>query len=374
MNEVQALMQIPFIDLAKINLQYEAAFKQIFAGALNDSGFIMGQRLSQFENDYAAFCGTTFCIGVGNGLDALTLTFEGYKQLGKLNTGDEVILPGNTFIASALAITKSGLKPVLVEPDEQTYNINTKLIEQHITAKTKAIMPVHLYGQMADMEVILQIAKKYNLLVIEDAAQSHGALQTGKKSGSTGHAAGHSFYPGKNLGALGDGGAITTNDKELYEVVSALRNYGSYKKYYHNYAGTNSRLDALQAAFLTVKLKDLNKQNERRREVAARYLNEIKNAAVTLPYVMPGNAPVWHLFVVRTSNRDNFQKYLTENGISTIVHYPVPIHKQKAYAYLNALQLPLTEKLSNEIVSLPISPVMDEAEVSYVINVVNRYK
>jgi dTDP-4-amino-4,6-dideoxygalactose transaminase len=366
-------MNIPFLDLKKINLTYQQAFEQAFTRVLTSGWFIMGNEVTAFEKEYAHYCEAKHCIGVANGLDALILIIRAYKELGIFKDGDEIIVPANTYIASILAISANNLVPILVEPNELSFNINPELIEKHITAKTKAIIPVHLYGQMAAMNPINAIAEKYHLKVIEDAAQSHGALYENKKSGSVGHAAGHSFYPGKNLGALGDGGAITTNDDELAEVISALRNYGSHKKYENIYKGTNSRLDELQAAFLRIKLAQLDADNLKRNHVANTYLAHIKNPLVQLPSIDANNKHVWHLFVVRVIDRSAFQSFLLAHGIQTVIHYPIAPNHQIAYKELASLNLPITEKIHQEVISLPISQVMTEEEVNEVIRVVNLF-
>ena len=333
----------------------------------------MGAELKKFENDFAAYCGTKHAIGVANGLDALILIIRAYKELEVFKEGDEIIVPSNTFIASILAVSANNLVPILVEPDIDTYNINPALIEARITSKTKAILPVHLYGQLCDMENINKIAQKHNLKVIEDCAQSHGAATNDRKAGNFGDAAGFSFYPGKNLGALGDGGAIVTNDDELASALRALANYGSHIKYQNKYKGVNSRLDELQAALLAVKLKTLDKDTEVKRTIANRYLNEINNDKVVLPKVTNQSAHVWHLFVVRTKDRDGLQQYLTDNNIQTIIHYPVPPHKQEAYKEWNELSYPVSEQIHAEVLSLPLSPVMSVEEVNKVIEVMNNY-
>ncbi len=366
-------MNIPFLDLKKLNLTYQLAFEEAFTRVLSSGWFIMGNEVKAFEKEYAHYCEAKHCIGVANGLDALILIIRAYKELGIFNDGDEIIVPANTYIASILAISANNLVPILVEPNELSFNINPELIEKHISAKTKAIITVHLYGQMAAMNPINAIAEKYHLKVIEDAAQSHGALYQNKKSGSVGHAAGHSFYPGKNLGALGDGGAITTNDDELAEVISALRNYGSHKKYENIYKGINSRLDELQAAFLRIKLTQLDADNLKRNEVASKYLNHINNPLVQLPIVEENNMHVWHLFVVRVKNRNAFQSFLLAHGIQTVIHYPIAPNHQIAYKELADLKFPITEKIHEEVISLPISQVMSEAEVNEVIRVVNLF-
>ncbi|MFA7446213.1 MAG: DegT/DnrJ/EryC1/StrS family aminotransferase [Flavobacteriaceae bacterium] len=362
---------IKFLDLHKINQAYEAEFQQKFQQFLDSGWYILGNEVKGFEQEFAAYCGTKHCIGVANGLDALILIFRAYKELGKLQKGDEVIVPANTYIASILAVLQNDLIPVLVEPDIETYNLNPKEIEKHISPKTKAILPVHLYGQLCDMEAINQIAKKHNLLIVQDSAQSHGAKKN--SSGGVGEASAFSFYPGKNLGALADAGAITTNDDELATVLFSLRNYGSQKKYENEFLGLNSRLDEIQAAFLRVKLKDLDLQNQKRREVAKRYLSEIKNEKITLPFYDGSKNHVFHLFVIRTQNRDQLQKYLFENQVETLIHYPIPPHQQKAMKAFNHLSFPITEKIHNEVLSIPISPVLTDEEVSTIIDVLNNY-
>jgi len=365
---------IKFLDLQQLNLGYQEQFQQKMKLVLDKGWFILGDEVKTFEWNFANYCGTKYCIGVGNGLDALVLIFKGYIQLGKLQKGDEVIVPANTYIASILAILQADLVPVLIEPKLETYNINPDLILDKITTKTKAIIPVHLYGQLCDMETINAIAIKYNMLVIEDAAQAHGAILNDKlKAGNLSHAAAFSFYPGKNLGALGDGGAITTNDDELAKVLFSLRNYGSEKKYHNEFVGINSRLDELQAAFLNVKLPNLDADNDNRRSIAKRYLSEIKNDKIVLPTWDFSNNHVFHLIVIRTENRKKLQDYLLKNGVETIIHYPIPPHKQKAFKEWNTLSFPITEKIHNEVLSLPISPIVTNDEVGFVIEILNKY-
>ena len=364
---------IKFLDLYSINQAHKQELKDAFERVLDAGWFIMGAELKKFENDFAAYCGTKHAIGVANGLDALILIIRAYKELEVFEEGDEIIVPSNTFIASILAVSANNLVPILVEPDIDTYNINPAIIEARITPKTKAILPVHLYGQLCDMENINKIAQKHSLKVIEDCAQSHGAESNGRKAGNFGDAAGFSFYPGKNLGALGDGGAIVTNDDELASALRALANYGSHIKYQNKYKGVNSRLDELQAALLGVKLKTLDKDTEVKRTIANRYLNEINNDKVVVPKVTNQSAHVWHLFVVRTKDRDGLQQYLTDNGIQTIIHYPVPPHKQEAYKEWNELSYPVSEQIHAEVLSLPLSPVMPVEEVNKVIEVMNNY-
>ena len=371
---------IPFLDLKKINEPYETAFQDKLKLVLDNGWYILGKELETFEMAFAEYCQTKHCIGVGNGFDALVLIFKGYIQLGKLQKGDEVIVPANTYIASILAILAADLVPVLVEPKLETYNINPDLIQEKISPKTKAILVVHLYGQLAEMPEINKIAFKNNLIVVEDAAQSHGANNNLKSTNVTlseveEHlsASAYSFYPGKNLGCLGDGGAITTNDSALAKVLYSLRNYGSEKKYYNDYVGINSRLDELQASFLNLKLPNLNADNEKRRAIAKRYITEIKNEKIVLPFWDLSNNHVFHLFVVRTKNREALQEYLAQNNIQTVIHYPIPPHKQKALLEWENLSFPITEKIHNEVLSLPISPVLTAEEVSYIIEILNKF-
>jgi len=361
---------ISFLDLKQINLRQENEINSIFSKFLNSGRYILGNEVEKFEKEFASFCDVKHCIGVANGLDALTLIIRAYG----FGSGDEIIVPANTYIASILAISANGATPVLVEPDINTYIIDPDRIEEKITSKTKAILPVHLYGQVAHMDKILKIAQKYNLKVIEDSAQAHGTLYKGRRAGSLGNASGFSFYPGKNLGAIGDGGAITTNDDELAEKVRALRNYGSEIKYKNIYKGFNSRLDELQAAVLRVKLPFLDSDNQRRREISKYYIENIKNANIILPFIEDELSHVWHVFVVRTKNRNKLQAYLAENSIQTLIHYPIPPHKQQAYQEWNNLSLPVSEKIHNEVLSLPISPVMTNNNVCKIVEVINKYE
>ncbi|MCZ8198625.1 MAG: DegT/DnrJ/EryC1/StrS family aminotransferase [Flavobacterium sp.] len=372
---------IKFLDLKKINAPYQEQFQEKLKTFLDKGWYILGTEVKSFEENFANFCGTKYCIGVGNGLDALVLIFKAYIQLGKIQKGDEVIVPANTYIASILAIKEADLIPVLVEPRLETYNLNPELIQEKITPKTKAILAVHLYGQLAEMELINKIAKQNNLLVIEDAAQAHGAIANSnseipnskKKAGNLGDAAGFSFYPSKNLGALGDAGAITTNDDKLAKVLFSVRNYGSEKKYHNDFIGVNSRLDELQAAFLSIKLPNLDVENEVRRRIAKRYLTEIKNSKILLPNWDFTNNHVFHLFVIRTQNRDKLQEYLLQNEIETMIHYPIAPHKQKAFAQWNSLSFPISEQIHNEVLSLPMSPIMTNDEVTKVIEKLNQW-
>jgi len=364
---------IPFLDLKALNAQYADELKEAAARVIDSGWYIQGNECHAFESEFAAYCGTKHCIGVGNGLDALTLIIRAYKEMGVMYDGDEIIVPANTYIASILAVSENNLIPVLVEPDIETYNIDPVLIEEKITSKTKAIMAVHLYGQAADMDDINAIAKKHNLRVIEDAAQAHGALYKGKRTGNLGDASGFSFYPGKNLGALGDGGAVTTNDAELAEVIRALGNYGSRKKYENLYKGTNSRLDEMQAAMLRVKLKYLDNETQKRRKIAEYYIQNINNENIILPAVKEEDNHVWHLFVIRTQKRDEFQKYLYTGGIQTLIHYPIPPHKQHAYREWHVLSYPISEIIHDEVLSLPLSGVQSIEDAKTIVNAINDF-
>lgn len=361
---------IPFLDLKKINEQHHDLITQAIDKVVNSGWYILGESVNEFEEKFATYCGTKYCVGVANGLDALSLIIKAYG-IGK---GDEVLVPSNTYIASILAISANGATPILVEPDLNTYNIDPLNIEKHITDRTKAIMVVHLYGQSGDMKPINEIAKKYNLKVIEDCAQAHGAIYEEKRVGNLGDAAAFSFYPGKNLGALGDAGAITTNDEELYINLKAYRNYGSHKKYENIYKGVNSRLDEMQAAILSVKLDFLDDENNHRRKIAKYYLENINNDKVVLPKIEVDSQHVWHVFVIRTDNRDKLQKYLLDNEIQTIIHYPIPPHKQEAYVEWNHLSYEISEKIHKEILSIPVSPVMTMDEAKKVVEVINKYE
>ena len=378
--------------------EYHEAMRQVV-----DSGwFLQGEQTRAFESAYASFIGTRHCIGVGNGLDALTLIYRAYIEMGRMQPGDEVLVPANTFIASILAITENGLRPVLVEPNKDTLEIDEELLEQHFTSRTRSLMLVHLYGRCAWTERIAAFCRDHNLLLVEDNAQAHGCkvtkyqsdkvtkyqsdkvtkyqsdkvakYQSDKVTGALGHAAGHSFYPGKNLGSMGDCGAVTTDDDELAAVIRALGNYGSSEKYVCDYKGRNSRIDELQAALLLVKLKYLNEDNARRQQIARRYEQEISNPLVWLPRPMGDGENVYHLFPVFSAERDALQQYLVEHGVETLVHYPVPPHRQKCYSEWNNLSLPITEQLSREELSLPMSPVLTDEEVSEVIRLVNEFK
>ncbi|MDD5276300.1 MAG: DegT/DnrJ/EryC1/StrS family aminotransferase [Methylovulum sp.] len=364
---------IKFLDLQQVNAQYREELLAATARVIDSGWYILGKEVSAFEQAFAQYCQAEHCLGVANGLDALILIFRAYKELGLLNEGDEVIVPANTYIASILSITENNLKPVLVEPDLATYNIAPELVQQAITSKTRAILAVHLYGQCADMPALKKIAEDNNLLLIEDAAQAHGATCLGQKAGSLGDAAGFSFYPGKNLGALGDGGAVTTNNKQLADVINALRNYGSQEKYVNRYQGLNSRLDELQAAILNIKLNYLDAETQRRRTVADQYLNGINNPLISLPTIATNNRHVWHLFIIRTPDRAALQNYLTGQGIQTVIHYPIPPHQQAAYETWNTMQLPVTEKIHQEVLSLPMSPVLSHEDVVQIIGTINEF-
>ncbi len=364
-------MRIPFLNFQPMNNDVREEIYKSFERVFESKWYILGQEVEAFEKEFANYCGVKHCIGVANGLEALFLILVAYG----IKEGDEVIVPSNTYIATALAVSYAGARPVFVEPKIETYNIDPDLIEEKITARTRAIIPVHLYGQPADMDPIIELAKRYNLKIIEDSAQAHGALYKNQKTGNLGDAAGFSFYPGKNLGAYGDGGCVTTNDDELAFKVKTLRNYGSQKKYHNIFKGYNSRLDELQAAFLRVKLKYLDKWNAERKKIASYYLENIRNPKIILPRVIEDVEHVWHLFVVRTENRDNFQQYLSEHGIETLIHYPIPMHLQPAYKDLNLAKgdLPIAEKISEEVISLPIWPGMSEKELAHIVETINKW-
>ena len=372
---------INFLDLQKINAQYADELKQVAADVIDSGWFLLGDRVKKFEREYATYIGAKHTIACANGLDALRLILKAYIEMGVMQEGDEVIVPANTYIASILAITDNRLKPVFVEPNMEFYNLDASLIEQHITHRTKAIMVVHLYGQVCWSQELKAISEKHNLKIIEDNAQAAGAYyceeddELIQKTGGLGDAAGNSFYPGKNLGTLGDSGAVTTNDDELASVIRSLANYGSSTKYMNEYQGLNSRMDEVQAAFLSVKLRYLDRENEIRRQVANYYLKHIVNEKIVLP-TQPFNplSHVHHLFVVRCAERDSLQKYLADNGVQTLIHYPIPPHKQKCYCEWSGLSLPITERIHNEVLSLPISPVMTDKETQIVVDLLNSWK
>lgn len=366
---------IKFLDLQKINIAHQREIEERIIKTFRSGWYLLGNEVKNFEQNLANYIGTNHAIGVANGLDALRLIFRAYIELGIMKKGDEVLVPANTYIASLLALSDNGLIPVLVEPSETTLNIDISKIEEKITPKTKAILIVHLYGRVVFSTELEAIAEKHNLKIVEDNAQSIGAALNGVSTGNLGDAAGFSFYPGKNLGALGDAGAVTCNDEELAKTIRAIANYGSNQKYVNIYQGLNSRLDEIQAAVLDVKLKYIDAENNVRKEIAKRYLSEIKNDLLVLP-----NAPeneeehVWHLFVMRTKKRKELQEFLKENGVETLIHYPIPPHKQVAYKEINSISFPITEQIHEEVLSLPISPVMEKGEVAKVIESINRFK
>ena len=364
---------IKFLDLKTVTDSHAKELQEAVNRVVNSGWDLQGNENKSFEMNYANFIGTSYCIGVGNGLDALIWIYRAYMELGIMKPGDEVIVPANTYIASILAITENDLVPVLVEPNIDTLEIDDERIEKAITSKTKSILIVHLYGRCAYTSKISELCKKYNLKLVEDNAQAHGCEYDGIRTGALGDAAGHSFYPGKNLGAFGDGGAVTTNDLELAEVIRALANYGSQKKYVFKYTGRNSRLDEIQAAILYVKLHHLDEDLELRRNVARRYHSSINNPLIKLQRIDDWNAHVFHLYPILCERRDEFQEYLKENGIMTVIHYPIPPHKQECYKEWNEMSLPITERLANEELSLPISPVLSDEEVETVISVINAF-
>ncbi len=367
------MINIPFLDLKAINTQYRDELVEACTRVIDSGWYVHGTEVNTFEQEFASYCCTKHAIGVANGLDALTLTLRAWKEMGKLKEGDEVIVPANTYIASILAITENRLVPVLVEPDLATYNVCPKNVEAAITKKTRVILPVHLYGQLADMPAIMNIAERHNLLVLEDSAQAHGASINGKKAGSWGDASGFSFYPGKNLGALGDAGAVTTSDDELAQTLRALGNYGSHKKYENTYKGVNSRLDEMQAAMLRVKLRHIETDIAARRAVARAYIDGISNPNITLPDWQNEELHVFHLFVIRTDRRSELQQHLLDYGVQPLIHYPLPPHKQQAYSQWASHSYPITEMIHDQVLSLPISPVMTAYEIEKVTNTVNTF-
>ncbi len=362
---------VPFVSFLPMEQELKPELQKAFDRVLSQSWYIDGEENKQFERNFARYCDVNYCVGVGNGLDALTLSL---KALG-IGRGDEVIVPSNTFIATAFAVTNVGGTPIFVEPDIRTFNIKPELIEEKITEKTKAIMPVHLYGQPCDMEPIVKISQRYGLYIVEDCAQAHGAKYKGKRIGTFGDIAGFSFYPGKNLGALGDAGAVVTNNKELEEKVRAYGNYGSDYKYHHIYQGCNSRLDELQAAFLAVKIQHLDRMNEERRRIAQRYTKGIKNTDIILPYVIEDTEPVWHIYGIRCRRRDELEAYLSRYGIGTNKHYPIPMHLQNCYHDLGHKKgkFPVAEEISATELSLPMYYGMSEEQIDYVIDKVNEF-
>lgn len=367
-------VMVKFLDLQKITAKYSVEIHEAVSRVIDSGWYLQGKENEEFEKNYSNYIGVNHTIGVANGLDALYWILRAYIELGVMKPGDEVLVPANTYIASIIAISDNGLKPVLVEPKLESLQIDDELIEKAITSRTRAIMLVHLYGQCAYTDKIGNICKKYNLKLIEDNAQAHGCKFKGTSTGALGDAAGHSFYPGKNLGAFGDAGAITTDDSELASVMRALANYGSTKKYVFKYLGRNSRLDEIQAAVLNVKLKYLNQDVELRKQIAKRYISEINNPLIVLPIVNDWDAHVFHIFPILCENRDAFQEFLADKGVQTIIHYPIPPHKQECYEDWNKLCFPITEKIHNEELSLPISPVMTSDEVTRVIEAVNQFR
>ena len=365
---------IKFLDLKAINKSFEPELSQAVQRVIDSGWYLLGNEVKAFEQEYSQYIGSKHCIGVANGLDALRLILKAYIELGVMEEGDEIIVPANTYIASILAITDNRLTPVLIEPDINTYNIDPFKIEEKITKRTKGIMIVHLYGQNAMHVETQRLVGKFNLKLIEDNAQAPGAYYGKKRTGSLGDAAGHSFYPGKNLGCLGDGGAVTTNDDELASLIRTIANYGSNKKYINDHQGLNSRLDEIQAAVLRVKLKRLDEDNNKRQEIAKYYIENIINPEIMLPRIDSiQNSHVWHLFIIRHKQRDKLQQYLTEHGIQIVIHYPIPPHKQQAYKEWNNLSYSITEKIHQEVLSIPINPAMLDDEVEYVIKTINGY-
>jgi Predicted pyridoxal phosphate-dependent enzyme apparently involved in regulation of cell wall biogenesis len=365
---------IPFLDLKHENEQHASEIKEAIFRVVDSGWYILGKEKEGFEKEFASYCGVNHCIGVGNGLDALRLILMAYIESGIMRHGDEVVLPANTFIATALAVSQCNLIPVFADCDIKTYNLDIDSVKQKITAKTKAIIAVHLYGQIADIEALKQIADSHSLKLIEDVAQAHGAEYKGKKAGNLADAAAFSFYPVKNLGALGDAGAVTTNDDKLADTVRSLSNYGSEKKYYNEFKGINSRLDEIQAAALSVKLKFLNEDNKRRKQIARIYSEDIENERITLPYITNIDSHVFHLYVIRTEERDKLQTYLFENGIQAQIHYPVSINKQKAYSEYNNLELPNAEKVRNEVLSLPLYVTLEDWEIRQIVQTLNKWR
>ncbi|TNJ43584.1 DegT/DnrJ/EryC1/StrS family aminotransferase [Tamlana fucoidanivorans] len=365
---------IKFLDLHQINQRFQKEFEKKFQDFLSSGQYVLGEEVLAFEKEYANFCGTMHCIGVSSGLDALYLIIEAYKLLGKLSEGDEVLVPANTYIASILAVSQKGLVPILVEPSLKTYNIDVECIEAHITKKTKAILGVHLYGNLYDVDVLEQIAKRHDLILIEDAAQAHGAVhKDGRKAGNVSDVAAFSFYPSKNLGALGEAGAITTNNAALAEVIFKLRNYGRINSYENIYKGFNNRIDALQTAFLRIKLKQLDLDNLKRQQIANYYLNQIDASSITLPSIKKLESHVFHLFVIRSKDRNKLKETLLKEGIETAIHYPIPIHKQKAYSEFSNLSLPITEQIHKEVLSIPLNPILSEDEIKKIVFTLKKY-
>ena len=368
------MRKIPFLDYRALNERHFAEMQEAFQRVLESGWYVLGPEVTQFEEEFATFCGSQFCVGVSNGLDAMILTLEAWKNLGRLAPGNEVIVPANTYIASILAISKAGLVPVLVEPDEETYNLSPASVREALTSKTKAILAVHLYGQCVDMTQIMEIAEKYSLMVLEDSAQAHGATHRGRRAGTLGHASAFSFYPGKNLGAIGEAGAVTTDDGDLAEEIRILRNYGSKKKYHNLRKGVNNRIDEVQAALLRVKLPYLEKDNLLRAKVASTYLEHIKNSKVVLPVVRDFGESCWHLFVIRHPERDRLSEFLSQKGVGCSIHYPVPPHHQPAYSEFADRKFPVTEQIHREALSLPISPVHTPEQALAISEMINQFQ
>lgn len=366
-------MNIPFLDLQREQKAYEAELQEVIARVVKSGWYIQGKEKQNFEQKYADYCGVNHCVGVGNGLDAIRLILLAYLELGVLSIGDEVIVPANSFVASALAVSQCGLIPVFADCNSETYNLDRETVELQITKRTKAILVVHLYGQVSDIRQLKELASEYHLKLIEDAAQAHGAYYDGIRAGALGDAGAFSFYPAKNLGALGDAGAVTTNDDALAMMVRQLSNYGSSEKYIHRYKGINSRLDELQAAVLSFKLDQLDTENEKRKTIAKQYQEGIKNIKIIQPLVNNFDAHVFHIYTVRTAQRDKLKRYLSENGIDTQIHYPICIHKQDAYQECQALSFMVAETLQNEVLSIPIFPSLTQKEINYIIEILNRW-
>ncbi|MBO4674332.1 MAG: DegT/DnrJ/EryC1/StrS family aminotransferase [Bacteroidaceae bacterium] len=367
-------MNIPYLDLKAVTALHGEEIQAAVAEVVGSGWYLQGRALQQFEQHYAEYIGTKYCIGVANGLDALTLTLRAYKEMGKLQEGDEVLVPANTFIATVLSITENQLKPVFVDVEEDTLDLNLAALERAITSKTKVLMLVHLYGRCTYNERIQKLCEKHRLLLVEDNAQAHGCQYEDKKTGSLGQAACHSFYPGKNLGALGDGGAVTTDDEDLAQMIRSIANYGFAEKYVATYQGRNSRLDEVQAAVLNVKLRHLNEENQRRIDLARLYYNKIENETIRLPKLMDEGNNVYHIFPVFTKRRDALKQYLQDKGIGTLIHYPIPPHQQECYKEYNQQSLPITEKLAKEELSLPLNPTMTEEEAMWVVKALNDWK
>lgn len=369
---------IPFLDLKGLNSQYSNELSEAASRVIASGWYVQGEEVKEFEREFSEFCGTRYCVGVANGLDALILTLRAWKELGRLQEGDEVIVPANTYIASILAITENGLVPVLVEPDEATFNLSLRKTADAITSKTRVVLAVHLYGKLSPMPEVLSLAREHGLLILEDSAQAHGAEINGRKAGNWGDASAFSFYPGKNLGAIGDAGAVTTNDEELAATIRALGNYGSQQKYHNLYQGVNSRLDEIQAAMLRVKLRHLNSESVRRKEVALAYASGINHSRIMQP-IGPKESlesltdHAFHLYVIRTEHRNELQKHLLHEGVQTLVHYPIPPHQQQAYSSWNADSYPLTELIHNQVLSLPMSPVLTDEQVNTVVSACNSF-